>query len=549
MFAIIDCDGLLFLCDIEDFLDNNSNWTVGEGGNTDDLLDFLEEQICDWVQQCEYEVEIEVGDFACSRWAHTLTADVTGGRAPYTFQWETPGFPAIPVVDWTFSSIYGYEEGTYEVMVTDAYGCVESASIFISIPDPLSVNIGEDIEICDFEEIEIYSDREGGTAPYSYLWSDHSTWTSTTVDGADGDQVVSLRVTDGQGCTTNDEINVNVIERGVFTFEVDSCALRLDVDFEGQCYSHILEMYSPESGEWISFGNFISGMLVPYEYTQYRVRNECRCYTTYSNEIYTTLCVPVNNCSNLGSPLSGNSGIYNYTFYSTQTTKYLFRFDPFTYPDQLIIRVNDSIVINSYPISRNLHQTEVDSYFPNCPNIVGLDPKMDECVPSGIVPKWDICVNAYDTIHIKVLGSPCSHVNLPLSCPITTLWNLFISCDDCEQNSGGGQSLVSSQPISETTIPFLENTNETSQSDGLPTFSILPNPANSYIDLLSNRESDDKMEIKIFTITGEVVQSISFDTIKDSQRINVGDLLEGLYLIRIQSDDFHHTEKIIIARN
>jgi gliding motility-associated-like protein len=129
----------------------------------------------------------------------TATASVSGGTigSGYTYNW-TPGNPSGQGTN----TITGLTAGTYTLTVIDANGC--SASQVYTITDPavaLSVTIARTKAIsCNGDADGIFkATPSGGTAPYTYLWSNGDTGQSTTTGLAPG--TYTCTVTDAVGAT------------------------------------------------------------------------------------------------------------------------------------------------------------------------------------------------------------------------------------------------------------------------------------------------------------------------------------------------------------
>jgi type III secretion system FlhB-like substrate exporter len=95
-----------------------------------------------------------------------LTA--TGGTAPYTFAWSNGA---------TSEDIINLIAGTYTVIVTDDNGCVDSLSATITEPAaPLALTATTVDVLCHGAATgEVDLTATGGTAPYSYAWSNGAT--------------------------------------------------------------------------------------------------------------------------------------------------------------------------------------------------------------------------------------------------------------------------------------------------------------------------------------------------------------------------------------
>lgn len=118
----------------------------------------------------------------------------SGGTAPYSYAWNTgattPGITNVP-------------SGNYQVTVTDDNGCTSSAAVTLTQPAaPLAVTLPNVNHVNCYGNAtgSIGSNVTGGTAPYSYLWSNGAT-TATINNLAAGSYTVT--VTDAHGCTAS----------------------------------------------------------------------------------------------------------------------------------------------------------------------------------------------------------------------------------------------------------------------------------------------------------------------------------------------------------
>ncbi len=115
-----------------------------------------------------------------------ITTTVSGGSNPYNYTWSNGA---------TTANITGVAPGRYFVSVVDSAGCVDTASAIIhgstvtasiSITNPTCVATGTAIV-----------NASGGTAPYTYNWSNGATSSSNTGLSAG---TYSVTVTDKTGC-------------------------------------------------------------------------------------------------------------------------------------------------------------------------------------------------------------------------------------------------------------------------------------------------------------------------------------------------------------
>ena len=97
----------------------------------------------------------------------SASAQVAGGQEPYSYIWSTGE---------TASAIENLVMGTYDVTVTDNEGTQAISSTTITEPDELKVSFNVSANpACELNNGIISALPMGGTAPYSFLWSDNST--------------------------------------------------------------------------------------------------------------------------------------------------------------------------------------------------------------------------------------------------------------------------------------------------------------------------------------------------------------------------------------
>lgn len=117
----------------------------------------------------------------------------TGGTGAYTFLWSNAG---------TSATITGLTAGTYTATVTDANGCNNAASVTITQPaTALGLSAaGTDISCNGSIDGTGAATATGGTAPYSYTWSNGATSAAASNLSAG---VYTVTTTDANGCVAN----------------------------------------------------------------------------------------------------------------------------------------------------------------------------------------------------------------------------------------------------------------------------------------------------------------------------------------------------------
>ncbi|TVR79783.1 MAG: hypothetical protein EA412_05685, partial [Chitinophagaceae bacterium] len=96
----------------------------------------------------------------------SATVTPTGGVSPYSYSWNT----TPPQAD---STAIDLPAGTYTVTVTDANGCTDTASVIISEPPPLIVDVTDTVMVsCNgFADGSATVTPVGGVEPYTYTWN------------------------------------------------------------------------------------------------------------------------------------------------------------------------------------------------------------------------------------------------------------------------------------------------------------------------------------------------------------------------------------------
>ena len=103
----------------------------------------------------------------------------------------------------------GLLQGSYYVTTRDDLGCEVIDSIYISHPDPLTMESVELdwIDCYGYDNGLAYSYASGGTAPYTFSW-DNGTWFGDTVSTLTPG-LHTVEVTDSRGCTATDTVFIH----------------------------------------------------------------------------------------------------------------------------------------------------------------------------------------------------------------------------------------------------------------------------------------------------------------------------------------------------
>ncbi len=139
-------------------------------------------------------------DAHCGQADGSISAQVTGGTAPYSWQWS--GSASVT------NQLNAAVAGSYTVTVTDANGCTSATQATIADePAPvLSLNNLQDASCAGAADGRIRVNIAGGTPPFTYIWSNGVTGNFNNNISAG---TYTVTVTDDFGCTATFQATVN----------------------------------------------------------------------------------------------------------------------------------------------------------------------------------------------------------------------------------------------------------------------------------------------------------------------------------------------------
>ena len=130
----------------------------------------------------------------CTGQPATVTTEVRGGNAPYSYSWSDGT---------TNATVVSLTAGAYSLTVTDAHGCTATTPVSVSQPPPFGINAVVNPVICNglatgSIDVTVEGATPGAPAqPYSYSWSNGAT-TQDLASLPAG--IYSLTVTDANLC-------------------------------------------------------------------------------------------------------------------------------------------------------------------------------------------------------------------------------------------------------------------------------------------------------------------------------------------------------------
>ncbi|MBN4051483.1 SprB repeat-containing protein, partial [bacterium AH-315-M05] len=120
----------------------------------------------------------------------------SGGTPPYSYLWSNAQ---------TTTLITGLTAGTYYLTVTDSNNCITIDTTIISEPSVLTVSNIKTDTICGEAYGLASASANGGTPPYTYVWSNGDT--TAGVDSLVTGQY-TVTVSDSNGCSTSDTVTI-----------------------------------------------------------------------------------------------------------------------------------------------------------------------------------------------------------------------------------------------------------------------------------------------------------------------------------------------------
>lgn len=115
-----------------------------------------------------------------------------GNGPPFSYKWNTGD---------TTSSISGLPAGSYQATVTDTNKCSNEATVVIDQPSALQLSTSsEPLSCSNSSDGSATVNVSGGVSPYSYVWNDTASQTTSTAEGLSAGNY-NVTVYDQNGCT------------------------------------------------------------------------------------------------------------------------------------------------------------------------------------------------------------------------------------------------------------------------------------------------------------------------------------------------------------
>lgn len=128
----------------------------------------------------------------------SIDVTVTGGNAPLVYAWSNGA---------TTEDINGLTGGPYELTITDAIGCVSTATYIVQEPQQIMLNqMTITNPTCSTTNGQVVASFNGGVTPYTYAWTNAlgaSVGTNSATLSSIGAGAYTCTVSDANGCSLN----------------------------------------------------------------------------------------------------------------------------------------------------------------------------------------------------------------------------------------------------------------------------------------------------------------------------------------------------------
>ncbi|MBL0340554.1 MAG: gliding motility-associated C-terminal domain-containing protein [Bacteroidetes bacterium] len=165
-----------------------------------------------------------------------------GGTAPYSYSWLQSGLSG--------HDNSNLSAGNYTVVVSDANGCSYSQTYLIFEPSALVSTTSAIPTLCfGSSDGNATVNVSGGTAPYSYLWSNNAT---TPVIGSLLSGTYTVTVTDANGCSNS--LSETIVSPTLLAATIASTPVTCNGDADGTAQVSVTGGTTPYSYLWTNGG-------------------------------------------------------------------------------------------------------------------------------------------------------------------------------------------------------------------------------------------------------------------------------------------------------
>lgn len=164
-----------------------------------------------------------------------IDVSVTGGTSPYLYTWN------VPPPNSNSQDLDTLTSGLYILTVNDAQGCLAVRSYNITEPDSIATALVPTDASCSSSDGSITATVNGGTAPYTYSWTDgqNTQITQNATNLTTG--TYTLTVTDNNGCvkTASATVATMATTPSICMVTVDTNSINNEIYWDKTLYTNV----------------------------------------------------------------------------------------------------------------------------------------------------------------------------------------------------------------------------------------------------------------------------------------------------------------------
>lgn len=486
-----------------------------------------------------------------------INVTVANGTAPLTYSWSNGA---------TSEDITGLVGGPYELTITDAVGCVSTATYTVQEPQQIMLNqMTVTQPACSATNGQVVASFNGGTSPFNYAWV-NGQGTSVGTNSATltniGAGTYSCTITDANGCSFSSSAMVS--NNFGPTLAIDTI-IPSSCSGDGQIQLTVIAG-NPTDYLWTNGATTQNITNLNPGFYSVSVTGASGCITVLGGTVESTLPDPIEICM--------------VTVDSTTNTNLVVWEKPFTTGIDHFNIYRETSQAGLYQLAGSVLYTDESIY--------------NDLVASPNVRSWrykissvDACGNeselsqTHKTIHLVIshgLGSDINlfwdsyegfnysnflvrkHTDATGWTTIQTMPNNLFTFTDLALDTDGlfyevtvaAPSLCSTTKMAQdfnTTRSNRDNRLSTGQPNAVSELlnqavNIYPNPASTFLNI--DNSSSQMIEARILDQTGRVISSATL--VPGQTKIDCGKLAMGIYNIELQSQDTKTLKRFVIER-
>ena len=469
---------------------------------------------------------------------------VTGGTSPYTFSWSNGS---------TDEDLAGVPAGVYNVTITDKNGCTKNCSATVGGPDA-----GLSASIVHVEDAKCYGSStgsvdlavSGGTAPYTYAWSNGST--GEDLSGVPAGKY-DVTVTDANGCTTTTLATVGEADELMLSGSKENssacvCNGNAKVTATGGTGPYTYTWSTGATGT-----NELTGLCAMSSLTV-TVTDANGCSKSYDFGPVTQKegCSAVEVVSaSQGlrqdfTPVDANRSNPNSMKGAPENTDILGTFYALGFGGSAVLRVDGAIVDKP---GNDLKVVETTWHTWNCDRYTEralLEVSQDNVTwySKGIICQdSEIDISPLPCISYVRITDMSDRADFVTEVPLADGFD--VDGIICLQPAVNGRMAVGANPA---TTPDEMKPSALASASVKKSFKLYPNPTDGLVSLNMNGITEGQaVDVLIMDHTGRLVKTVNFSAAASShnQEIRIDDLKTGLYVVKVVGEGINYTQKIV----